>query len=348
MGPVLGGWLVQTISWRAVFFINLPIALIVIAISYRHVPESLSGKREPLDYPGAVLVTVGLGALIYSLIESSRLGFSSPTIMTCALTGVVFLVAFVFTESLLRHLMLPPALFRSLDFSGANLLTLLLYAALSATMFFLPLNLIQVQHYTPTAAGAAILPLILIIFVLSRWSGGLIDRYGAKIPLVVGPTIAAFGFLLFVRPDLGGSYWSEFFPAVVVLGLGMAVSVSPLTTVVMSSVSGERVGTASGVNNAVARVASLLAIAVFGVVILHSFNSELDRRAPGVTIPKSERVKLGSAQPPPGVDPTIIGRSFVHGFRVVMISCALLALGAATTSALMISGPRENQSRSAS
>ncbi len=348
IGPVLGGWLVQTISWRAVFFINLPIALIVIVIAWRHVPESWSGEREPLDYLGALLVTLGFGALIYSLIESARLGFKSATIVICAVAGIFFLAAFFFAESRLPHPMLPPKLFRSRDFSGANLLTLLLYAALSATMFFLPLNLIQVQRYTPTAAGAAILPLILIIFVLSRWSGGLINRYGAKIPLIVGPTIAALGFLLFVRPDLGGSYWRDFFPAVVVLGLGMAISVSPLTTVVMSSVSSERVGTASGVNNAVSRVAGLLAIAVFGVVILHSFNSELDRRAPGVTIPQSERVKLGSARPPPGVDATIIAQSFVHSFRVVMISCAFLALGAATISALMISGSHGNQSRSAS
>jgi predicted MFS family arabinose efflux permease len=346
--------LVQTISWRAVFFINLPIALVVIAIAYRHVPES-SSEREPLDYLGAILVTLGLGALIYSLIESSRLGFKSPTITLCALIGILFLAAFVIMESRLRHPMLPPALFRSRDFSGANLLTLLLYAALSATMFFLPLNLIQVQHYTPTAAGAAILPLILIIFSLSRWSGGLINRYGAKIPLVVGPMIAALGFLLFVRPDLGGSYWSDFFPAVVVLGLGMAISVSPLTTVVMSSVSGERVGTASGVNNAVSRVAGLLAIAVFGVVILHSFNSELDRRLPNASIPPSERVKLGIAQPPKNLDAQsralaadAISRSFVHGFRVVATTCALLALGAAATSALMINGRRQTRPRSAS
>ncbi len=348
IGPVLGGWLVQTISWRAAFFINLPIAIIVIVIAYRHVPESWSGEREPLDYLGAFLVTIGFGALIYSLIESARLGFTSPAIMICAIAGILFIAAFFFAESHLRHPMLPPALFRSRDFSGANLLTLLLYAALSATMFFLPLNLIQVQHYTPTAAGAAMLPLILIISGLSRWSGGLINRYGAKLPLVVGPTIAALGFALFVRPDLGGNYWSTFFPAVVVLGLGMAISVSPLTTVVMSSVSGERVGTASGVNNAVSRVAGLLAIAVFGVVILHSFNSELDRQLKGAPFPQSERVKLGSAQPPPGVDAAVIDRSFVHGFRVVMISCALLAVGAAATSALIISGRRRNPPRSVS
>ena len=348
IGPVLGGWLVQTISWRAAFFINLPIALIVIAIAYRHVPESWSGEREPLDFLGAFLVTIGLGALIYSLIESARLGFKSWTIIICAIIGLTFLAAFVLAESRLRHPMLPPALFRSRDFSGANLLTLLLYAALSAMMFFLPLNLIQVQHYTATAAGAALLPFILIMFGLSRWSGGLINRYGAKIPLIVGPAVVAFGFALFVRPNVGGSYWSTFFPAVVVLGLGMAISVSPLTTVVMSSVGGGRMGTASGVNNAVSRAAGLLAVAVFGIVMLHSFNSELDRRSNGVTIPPSERVKLAGAQPPPGVDAELIREAFVHGFRVVMISCALLAIGAAAISALMISGRRENQSRSAS
>ncbi len=355
IGPVLGGWLVQTISWRAVFFINLPIAFTVIAIALRHVPESRSGERQPLDYVGAALITLGLGAVIYSLIESSRFGFGNAIIIGCGLIGIFLIVAFLFVESRLRHPMLPPALFRSRDFSGANLLTLLLYAALSATMFFLPLNLIQVQHYTPTAAGAAILPFILIIFVLARWSGGLIYRYGAKIPLIIGPTIAALGFALLVRPGLGGSYWSTFFPGVVVLGLGMAISVSPLTTVVMSSVSGERTGLASGVNNAVSRVAGLLAIAVFGVIMLHSFNSELDRRLPGATIPQSERVKLGSIEPPDNVEAETraaiadaISLSFVYGFRVVVATCALLALGAALTSAAMISGRREYSPRSSS
>ena len=304
IGPVLGGWLVQTSSWRAVFFINLPLALLVIVISYWHVPESSNDEKERLDYIGVFLVTAGLGALIYSLIEASRLGWRHPAIIGSTCAGFVLLGLFLVVESRVRNAMLPPALFRSRDFSGANLLTFLLYAALAATFFFLPLNLIQVQHYLPTAAGAALLPLILIIFLFSRWSGSMVARYGAKIPLVIGPTVAALGFTLLARPGVGGTYWTTFFPGMVVLGLGMAITVSPLTTVVMSSVAAGRVGVASGVNNAVSRAAGLLAITVFGLVILHSFNSDLDRRLRDVQISEPARLALNNERVKAGQRPT--------------------------------------------
>jgi EmrB/QacA subfamily drug resistance transporter len=343
VGPVLGGWLIEHLSWRWVFFINLPIAVLVVLISLLKVPESRDEKMvQRLDGWGAVLATAGLCGITFALIEAGR---GAERALVSGGIGVVALAGFLVVESRSNAPMLPLDLFRSRTFSGANLMTLFLYAALSGVLFFLPLDLIQVQHYSATEAGAALLPLILVVFLLSRWSGGLIIRYGARLPLIVGPLIAGVGFGLFTRAGMGGSYWRNVFPAVIVLGLGMAVSVAPLTTTVMSSIDQSRAGVASGINNAVSRVAGLLAIAVLGLVFATAFNRRLERGLDELALPaaerqgvESQRGKLAAATSDDARVQRLIGESFVGAYGVVLWIAAGLSVLSALSAAVLIEG----------
>ena len=350
VGPILGGWLVEHASWRWVFFINLPLAAAVTAISFRHIPESRMANAGRIDWSGALLATVGLGGLVVGFMESVNLGWRNPLVFGSLILGVICLIALVVVEGNVASPMLPLELFESRNFSGANLLTLFLYAAIGIFFFLFPLNLIQVQGYSATAAGAAMLPLILLMFFLSRWSGGLVARYGPRVPLIMGPIIVSLGFALFAAPSVGGSYWKSFFLAVMVLGFGTAVTVAPLTTVVMNSVNQNRVGSASGINNAVARVAGVLAIAIFGIVMVKVFASELNRSLAHLSLPPAiltelyaDEIKLAGLQVPPGVDSKTgtalkesVNEAFVFGFRIVMLACAGLSLASSAVAWLMI------------
>jgi MFS family permease len=252
--------------------------------------------------------------------------------------------------------MMPLSLFRSRNFSGANALTFFLYTALGGALFFLRFNLIQVQGYTPTTAGASLLPFILIMFFLSRWTGGLVHRYGSRLPLVVGPLIAACGFSLFIVPDVGGTYWSTFFTPACVLGLGMAVTVAPLTTTVMNTAGKDDAGVASGVNNAVSRVGGLLAVALFGIILSQVFGTHLDKNLSelgvdyGVRKPISEQKKKLAAITVPCDTPFSlaehikhdVSESYVAGFRWVMGTAALLSLLSALISWIVIA-PKEKE-----
>ncbi len=212
IGPLLGGWLVQAISWRAAFLINLPAAIAVVGIALAKVPETREAAGRPLDVRGAVVVTLGLAGLIYGLIASADRGGKDPRVVASLAAGALFLAAFVFVERRSPHPMIPPSLFRVRTFLAANLLTLFLYAALGAGLYFLAFDLIQAQGFTPAAAGAAVMPLIVFTFALSRWSGGLADRIGARRPLVFGPAIAAAGFALLAIPGAGATYWDGLLP----------------------------------------------------------------------------------------------------------------------------------------
>src|SRR6202048_2318421 len=292
IGPGFGGWLVGHASWRWVFFINIPLAAAIVSISVWRIPESRNNSGGRVDWLGAVLATAALGGLVTGLGGSPELGWRNSLVLGRLIAGGVCLIAFVFVEAAAGEPTLPLRLFKSRHFSGANLLTLFLYSAIGIFFFLFPMNLIQVQRYSATATGAALLPMILLMFVLSRWSGGLVARHVARGPLIIGPLIAGLGFVLFARPSTGGSYWKEFFPAVIVLGLGMAVTVAPLTTVVMNSVAKDRVGTASGINNAVARVASVLAIAVLGIVMVKAFGSRLNGSLEHSSVPAAVMQEL--------------------------------------------------------
>jgi EmrB/QacA subfamily drug resistance transporter len=356
VGPVLGGWLVADVSWRAAFLIVPAMALVAIPMTLRHVPESRDPEAHKLDLIGAAVATIALGGIVYGLIESSASGFAEPVVLVALLLGTFALSVFVFVERRERDPMVPPSLFRSRNFDGANLVTLLFYMSLTGSLYFVPFLMMQVHGYSAFVTGSVFLPFVAMALLLGRLGGYILTIFGVKTPLVVASLAAALGFALFAVPGVegGSSYWTSFFPAMVVQGFGMALIISPLTTVALGSVEGARSGLASGVNNAAARVAAPLAVAVLSVFVYGTFSTSLDGRLESMNLPgevrselEAAKADLGAAEAPEGVDAETaaqieraIEESFVAGFRIVMLVCVGLALASALAAALLVEDRR--------
>lgn len=267
VGPPLGGWLVDAIGWRVIFYINLPVAAAAILIAWRHVPESAEGEGR-LDWLGALLATGALGALTWSLTLWSAHHEASAESWAGLGSGIALLILFVATEHRLRdRAMMPLSLFGSRPFVGLTLLTFLLYGALGGLIVMLPYLLIVGGGYTPVQAGFALLPFSIVIGTASRLAGRLTERIGPRWPLTIGPIVTGLGFALLLRADPQASYWTSILPGMAVIALGMAGAVAPLTTAVLSSVDGRHTGTASGFNSAIARTGGLIATALGGAVL---------------------------------------------------------------------------------
>ncbi len=342
IAPVVGGLLAGAGLWRAIFFINLPLAAVSLWALINYVPESKDEAAKRLDFLGALLVTLGLAGVTFGLTEAPNYGFSNPLILVTLIGGILSLTLFIVVEARSDHPMIPLGLFRSLTFSGTNALTFFLYGALTVVPYFLSFNLIQVQGYPPREAALVLLPLSIILALISRRMGAIADRIGPRPLLTLGPALAGVGFFLFGLPGLTNGpsdYWTTYFPAALFLGIGMGITVAPLTTAVMGAAPASSSGAASGINNAVARTAGVLAIAIISSVALVRFSGLLDTKvadlgAPAVvqTQMHEEASKLADAKPPEDIPAAMttaltqaVKMSYIDTFRLITMIGAVMA-----------------------
>ncbi|MGO4571991.1 MFS transporter [Microvirga sp. 2TAF3] len=329
-GPILGGWLIDIGPWQAIFWINVPIAVLALWLCWKHVPESPVKREARMDWLGAGLVVASLGALAYGLTSLGEVGSSRTMAIVLVLTGAVLLVLFVLHERRAEAPMMPLDLFRVPAFAGVNALTLLLYFALGGALFFLPTTLIEAHGYSAAEAGSVFLPFTLVMAVLSRSGGAMADRFGVRMLLTVGPIVTGLSFALLVPAVANGSYWFAIVPTMALMGLGMGITVAPLSTTVMNAVPTERVGVASGINNAISRVAGLVAVAGLGAVATLGFQLSAASSGPTTAVLFAQAT-FGT--PPASLDhsiggslPDLYAKAMIGGFSAVALICAVAAI----------------------
>lgn len=334
-GPLLGGWAIEALSWRWIFWLNLPFCLLAL-VALSQVPESRREGTGSLDWAGALTATAGLAGLTYGLLETPRLGFSSPLVWGSILLGLLLLPAFRVIERHARDPLVPPELFANRPFVAVQIVTLVFWSTIQVMFFFLPFNLMQLQHYSPLEAGAAVLPAIVLISVMARVSGGLADRFGSRLPVLAGILCAALGYLLLLRVGLSTRYWLDFFPAIVLFGIGVGLNVTPITALALSTAEDRLAGAASAINNAASRIGGLLAIAIFGLVLALTFEqrlgaalSDLPLDAADRAAIAAERLKLAAMDLPAAWEETVrplVRGAYLEAFRTVIALTALQAL----------------------
>jgi EmrB/QacA subfamily drug resistance transporter len=340
IGPVVGGWLIQVYSWRLIFLLNFPVVLVILLLAPR-LPESRAasagGLAQPLDRLGAALATLSFAGIVYALSFASQLGWRSRLVLWPLAGGIVLFALFLRSQANRPNAMMPLSLFRIPRFLAANLLTLLLYGALGGSLYVIPFYLIQVRHYHPAAAGAAFLPLIVVMFLFSAPVGALVPRLGERFLLCVGAALSGVGFAAFVWLDALHGYLLSVFPPVVILGCGMTLCVAPLTNAVMSSVAENQTGIASAVNNAISRLAGLVAVSLLALLLAHGFVAHLTAQLAYSGLPPevraqflSDRARLHDIPIPAGLPPgqraqasALLDSAFLAGFRWVMLACAI-------------------------
>lgn len=331
IGPIIGGALVDLGSWRALFLMNVPIAIVAWLLCRAKVPADAPRGAVTMDWTGGALAVVGLGLLTYGLTQLGDAGaMGGASAIGLAIAGVATLVAFLAWEARTPSPMMPLGLFSSRTFSGVNLLTLLLYFGLSGALFFLPTALIQAHHYKAALAGSVFLPFVIVMAVLSRFGGGLADAFGVRPCLTFGPILTGISFLLLSPAVAHGGFWPAMVPTMLLMGLGMGITVAPLSTAVMNAAPDERGGAASGINNAVARVAGLLAVASLGLAVTYGFDWVLEGAEGRAAALVREAGFGGNLGRMPEVDPTLVSelwaRATIAGFSAATFACGVLAI----------------------